>query len=190
MTDLAERRGMETEVYQPAEDSRLLLEASREHVAAEDLVLEVGTGSGYVAKALGDETEARVVGSDINPIACRQARDHGVEAVRADLVEPFRAGVFDVVLFNPPYLPENDLADRDDWMESALTGGETGRAVIEPFVDAVGRVLKPAGEVFLLVSSLSGIEAVEERARSAGFDVSAVAQDSFPFETLVVLLLQ
>lgn len=189
MTDLAERRGIETEVYQPAEDSQLLLEAAQDLVDEDDLVLEVGTGSGYVAMALGEATAARVVGSDINPIACRQARDHGVEAVRADLVEPFCDDAFDVVLFNPPYLPENDMAKREDWMESALTGGETGREVIEPFVETVGRVLREDGTVFLLASSLSGLDEIEAHAAEVGFETSTVVQERFPFETIVVLQL-
>lgn len=189
MTDLADRRGMETEVYQPAEDTQLLLDAAREHVESGDLVLEVGTGSGYVAAMLSEESGVRVVGSDLNPVACREARSHGVEAVRANLVEPFRDGRFDLVVFNPPYLPENDLAKREDWMEVALTGGETGREVIEPFVETVGRVLTPGGRVLLLVSTLSGVDAVIDAAEEAGFSTAEVAEENFPFETLFILRL-
>ena len=186
MTDLAERRGLETDVYQPAEDSQLLLEAVQDRVGEEDLILEVGTGSGYVAATLAEETATRVVGSDVNPNACRAARSHGVEVVVANLVEPFQDGVFDAVVFNPPYLPEHEAATREDWMEVALTGGETGRAVIEPFVETVGRVLAPGGSVFLLASSLSGLDEVETRARESGFAIEEIASDSFPFETIVV----
>lgn len=183
---LVERRGMETEVYQPAEDSALLLEAAEEHVSRGDMVLEVGTGSGYVAAELQHAHAIDVVGSDVNPVACRQARDQGVEAVRADLVAPFRAGVFDIVLFNPPYLPEHDFGAREDWMEVALTGGETGRAVIEPFLEDVGRVLAPGGRVLLLASSLSDLDEVEARAADAGFASEELRRETFPFETLVV----
>jgi len=187
MGDLADRRDVETEVYQPAEDSQLLLEAARERVTASDLVLEVGTGSGYVAAELAAETDARVVGSDRNPHACRAARARGVQTVRADLVGPFRDGGFDAVLFNPPYLPRVEAAEREDWMESALTGGEMGREVSERFVSAVGRVLAPGGTVWLVASTVSGVEELEARAREVGFDVAQVAEETFPFETLVVL---
>jgi len=105
MTDLADRRGAETEVYQPAEDSLLLAEAAVDDVDARARVLEVGTGSGYVAATVADETGASVVGSDLNPFACRQAFDRGVPVVRADLLSAFRDDAFDAVLFNPPYLP-------------------------------------------------------------------------------------
>lgn len=190
MDKLADRRGLETEVYQPAEDSRLLFEASVADISASDRVLEVGTGSGYVASALLEETDATVVGSDINPHACRQARERGVQTVQADLVSPFRDGTFDVVLFNPPYLPQVEAAERDDWMEEALTGGETGREVIEPFVQSVGRVLVAAGSVYLVVSTLTGVDEIRETSRNAGFTVETVREASFPFEKLLVLKLE
>lgn len=198
MTDLADRRDAGAEVYQPAEDSGLLADAAIADLrggtadpedAPVDLALEVGTGSGYVADRVADETGARVLGSDVNPHACAQARDRGVEAIRTDLVAPFRDGVFDAVLFNPPYLPTDPGDERDDWMAVALSGGEDGRAVVEPFLDAVARVLAPDGAVYLLVSSLAGVDAVVESAAAAGFSAIALRDESFPFETLTVVKL-
>ena len=189
MTDLAERRGVETEVYQPAEDSALLASVAEAVVESDDRVLEVGTGSGWVAEQVATETGADVVASDLNPHATRQARDRGIEAVRADLVSGFRDGAFDVVLFNPPYLPEDAAAARDDWMETALTGGEDGRAVVDPFVESVSRVLADDGYVLVLVSSLTGVDEVVELAGECGFSVVALREESYPFETLSVLKL-
>lgn len=205
MTDLAERRETETEVYQPAEDSNLLAEAAIEdlrnsrttphdqsadsHDQPAELALEVGTGSGYVAERVADETGMRVLGSDLNPHACAQARERGVEAVRADLVSPFRDQCFDAVLFNPPYLPTDPADERNDWMEVALSGGEDGRKVIEPFLRVVSRVLASKGAVYLLVSSLTGVDEVVELAAAEGFSAVALRDESFPFETLTVLKL-
>jgi release factor glutamine methyltransferase len=185
MTDLAERRDLD-QVYQPAEDSRLLAETAAERVGDGDLVLDVGTGSGYVASVAAD-AGADVVGADLNPLACREAREHGVPVIQANLTEPFRASVFDAVLFNPPYLPTPPEDERDDWMEYALSGGEDGRAVIEPFLDDVGRVLASDGRVLLLLSSLTGIEAVVEYAADRGLSATEVAAEKHAFERLVVL---
>jgi len=190
VTDLAERRDVETRVYGAAEDSHLLARAAVTRVESADLVLDVGTGSGYVGATVAETTGARVLGSDLNPHACRRARDSGIEAVRADLVEPFREGTFDWVLFNPPYLPTTDEEGRNDWMERALSGGESGREVVDPFLDTVRQVLAPGGAVLLLVSSLTGIDAVRDRARTNGLTTRVVSEESFPFERLVVLLLE
>ncbi len=186
--DLADRRGVETTVYGAAEDSQLLAEAAVGTVDSGQTVLDCGTGSGHVGVRVA-ECGARVIASDLNPHACRQARERGLEAVRADLIDPFEDGTFDAVLFNPPYLPTDPENEWDDWMEVALSGGESGRAVIEPFLDDVERVLAPDGIVLLLVSSLAGFETVIERAGKRGFDASVVAEESFPFETLSVVKL-
>jgi release factor glutamine methyltransferase len=183
-----EARRKRDRVYQPAEDSGLLATAAVEDAAATDCVLDVGTGSGYVASEIA-ETGAAVVGADRNPHACRQARENGIETVRTDLTAAFAHRTFDLVTFNPPYLPTTPDEKADDWMGMALSGGETGRAVIEPFLTDVGRVLAPGGRVLLLVSSLSGVETITERATEAGFDTETVATDSFPFEKLSVLRL-
>jgi release factor glutamine methyltransferase len=187
--DLAERRGLERDVYQPAEDSDLLARAAIAWVDGDERVLDVGTGSGYVADRVLEATGADVIAADLNPHACRQARERGLPAVRADLVAPFRDDAFDAVLFNPPYLPTDPDAEWDDRMERALSGGESGRAVVDPFVRSVGRVLAPGGAAYLLASSLTGIDEVSAFAREQGFGVEPVASESFPFETLAVLRL-
>lgn len=191
MTDsadsLAERRGMETKVYQPAEDSGLLADAAVEY--AKGRTLEVGTGSGWVAAKVQRETDCDVVASDVNPHACRSARERGLEVVRGDLTTPFQDGSVDTVLFNPPYLPTDPDHEWDDWMEQALSGGEDGRAFIEPFLEDVGRILAPGGRVLLLVSSLTGFDEVVALAERANFDVEEVRQESYPFEALSILRL-
>lgn len=189
MTDLAGRRGLDFDVYEPAEDSALLAGVVAEHVREDDRVLDVGTGSGYVARRVADGSGARVFGTDVNPKAVRRAREAGVEAVRADLAAPFREGSFDVVAFNPPYLPVDPAAEWDDWFEMALSGGESGRDVIERFVDDVGRVLARDGSAFLLASTLADVDAVVEYAGGRGFNAAAEADVAYPGETLTVLRL-
>lgn len=179
-------RGMPT-VYEAAEDSRLLAESVEGRIDSTDRVLEVGVGSGYVAGRVREESGARVVGCDINPDACEAARKEGIEAVRANLVDPFVADSFDVVLFNPPYLPTPPEQEWDDPLEHALSGGEDGRRLVRPFLADVGRVLRPDGRGYLLVSSLTDIDAVSTLAAEAGLSTREIAEESFPFERLVVL---
>lgn len=177
------------DVYEPAEDSRLLGDVVRDRIGPGDRVIDVGTGSGYVA-AIATDAGAKLVASDVNPHACRRTRERGIETVRADLVAPFKDDAFDAVLFNPPYLPTPPHHEWDDPLEAALSGGKTGRAVIEPFLETVGRVLRPDGTVLLVVSSLTGIDEVTATAAAQGLTVRETAADaSFPFETLVVLVI-
>jgi len=188
---LAERRGEDFSVYPASEDSALLAGAVTEDLVDADpgRVLDVGTGSGYVGARLAEATGAWVVGSDVNPEACRQARDRDLDAVRGDLVTPFRSGAFDVVVCNPPYLPAQDGVEWDDWFEVAVTGGETGREVVQRLLADLGRVLAPGGAAYLLVSTATGVDAVVEGALDRGFSVVALVDASFPGETLTVLKL-
>ena len=185
---LADRRDIER-VYQPAEDSKLLADATVEDVEPGDRALDVGTGSGYVAARMR-EAGADVVGTDLNPHACRQAADAEIPAVRTDLASAFRDGAFDVVAFNPPYLPTEPEREWGDWMERALSGGEDGRAAIDPFLDDLGRVLAPDGAAHLLVSSLTDPAVVRERIVANGLEAEEVASESHPFETLLVLRIE
>jgi len=173
-------------VYQPAEDSALLARTARERVGPGDRALDVGTGSGYVAAELS-AAGADAVGVDLSPLACREAADNGVPVVRGDLVAPFTDGVFDLVVFNPPYLPTPAEAEWDDWMEHALSGGEDGRRLVDPFLRSVPRVLAPGGAALLLVSSLTDPDAVRAYAREQGLDSECLASENHPYEELVVL---
>jgi release factor glutamine methyltransferase len=182
---LTEQRDVPT-VYEAAEDSYLLAETAIERIDG-GRVLEVGVGSGYVAGRVAAETDATVIGSDLNPEACSRARAEGIETVRGNLTAPFEADSFDAVLFNPPYLPTPPEAEWDDPLEQALSGGPDGRRVIRPFLADVGRTLRPAGRVYLLVSSLTDIEAVTDLADDAGLTAREAASEPFSFERLVVL---
>ncbi|MFC7076354.1 HemK2/MTQ2 family protein methyltransferase [Haloarcula halophila] len=182
---LADERGVES-VYQPAEDSALLARAAREAVEPGMRALDVGTGSGYVAAELA-EAGADAVGVDLSPLACRQARQNGVQTVRGDLVAPFQSLSFDLVVFNPPYLPTPSETEWDDWMEHALSGGEDGRRLVDPFLSSVGRVLETDGEVLLLVSSLTDPDAVLAFGGEHGLDGERLVSEKHPYEELVVL---
>jgi release factor glutamine methyltransferase len=176
---------MHDQVYQPEDDTFLLLRAALREVRPTDRVLEVGTGSGRVAVGIA-EMGARVVGTDINPHAVLAARSCGVEAVRTDLAVGL-AGPFDLIVFNPPYLPTAPDDRIDDWLEYALDGGPDGRQVIERFVRDLGRVLAPYGRLLLLVSSLTDLDAVREFLGSHGFISFVVDQERHEGETLYVL---
>jgi len=173
------------EVYPPAEDSSLLLRAALREIGETDRVLEVGTGSGYVAAGLSGRAAAVVV-TDINPHAAACARARGLAAVRTDLFAGL-SGPFDLILFNPPYLPTAPEERIDDWLEYALDGGPTGRVVIERFIADAGRVLAPFGRVLLLVSSLTGLDEVRDLFARAGFVSFVVDIEQLEGETLFVI---
>ncbi|QSZ66544.1 methyltransferase domain-containing protein [Methanofollis aquaemaris] len=178
-------RSPDDQVYQPAEDTFLLRDAALDEVRPDDRVLEVGCGSGTVIAALR-ERAAAVVATDINPHAVGAGQSLGVETVRTDLFAGLK-GPFDLVLFNPPYLPTLPEERIDDWLEYALDGGPTGRVTIERFAEEVGRVLAPYGRILLLISSLTGPDEVRQLFADLGYTVLLVAREEVEGEELLVL---
>jgi release factor glutamine methyltransferase len=172
------------QVYQPEADTFLLLSAAKAEVKPGDRVLEVGTGSGRIAAALVQDCD--IVATDINPHATFCARKEGLDVVRCDLFSGLR-GRFDLVLFNPPYLPTQAEEKIDDWLEYALDGGANGRKVIERFAASVGGVLAPGGRILILVSSLTGLSDVVELFAGCGFSAGVVRQQTVEDEELFVL---
>ncbi len=172
------------QVYQPEADTVLLLEAATHEVHSGETVLEIGTGSGYIASHVSEIT--RCYATDINPHACRTARMQGVEVIRTDLA----SGIchrFDVILFNPPYLPTSDGERMDDWLEYALDGGEDGRDAIRGFAEILAGIITPFGRALLLISECTGIDEVREIFGRQGFLTFIVAETITEGERLVVL---
>lgn len=117
-----------------------------------------------------------VIGTDINPHALLISSEAGVRVIRTDLVAGLRRA-FDLILFNPPYLPTIPGDRIDDWLEYALDGGETGREVISRFLDSAGSVIAPGGRILLLISSLTGKEETLQLIHLAGWDALPVAEE-------------
>ncbi|MDO9549829.1 MAG: class I SAM-dependent methyltransferase [Methanoregula sp.] len=173
-----------SQVYQPEADTYLLLDAAKNEVKSNDRVLEIGTGSGLISCEIAKVSE--VVATDINPHAARCAHRYGVEVVQSDLFAGIR-GLFDLILFNPPYLPTQPEERIDDWLEYALDGGKTGRVVIERFAGDVGRVLAPHGRILLLISSLTGLTEVSDLFSGYGYFPEIIMQKEIEDELLYVL---
>ncbi|WAI00706.1 HemK2/MTQ2 family protein methyltransferase [Methanogenium organophilum] len=171
------------QVYQPEADTYLLLSSVQHEIRDTDLVLEVGTGSGIIAQSCSEH--ARCVATDVNPHACKMAHYMGVEVVRTDLYTGLK-GPFDLIIFNPPYLPTQENERINDWLEYALDGGRDGRAVIHRFASGLHRILHPYGRALLLVSSLTGIEETRKLFAEEGFLSFIVAEETTEGERLVV----
>ena len=176
------------DVYEPSEDTDLLVRVLRErepHLAGQRAV-DVGTGSGAVAAAMV-VLGARVVAVDVSPHAVAVARENvpGADVVRGDLTRALR-GPFDVVAFNAPYLPSEPEERLAGWIDRAFHGGEGGIEVSERFVADLARVLAPQGRAYLVVSSRAHLDRLADAARAAGFAHEKVASTRWFFEEVAV----
>jgi release factor glutamine methyltransferase len=175
------------EVYQPAEDTFLLLRAALSEAGPADRVLEIGCASGFISLELVPLV-ARLLATDINPHAVRAARARGIEVIRADLFGGIK-GKFDLILFNAPYLPTQPEERTGKWIDYALDGGESGRQTVDRFIKDLAGHLRPGGRALLLISSLTGLSEVQGTAVAAGLTAEVVAEEGCFFERLYVLRL-
>lgn len=238
------------QVYEPAEDSFLLLDTlsspsetafltqrfttannttaeahhdkknNNNNTTPAPLVVEVGTGSGVVigfvnahARALFGTTAVLTAGVDVNGFACaatqatvaKAAADAGagpssgcfLGALRGDLLAPLGAGQVDVLIFNPPYVPTEELPaqdhehllagpgddaagtssssgsssarfERDSYLLSlSYAGGRDGMEVTDRLIEALPRALSGRGCAYILLCA--GNKPDEVKARIAAF---------------------
>lgn len=159
-------RGDFSEVYEPAQDSFLLIDALEKD--AEKLrrmspcvCLEVGSGSGVVSAFLASLVgpAALYLCTDVNPAAAqctaKTASCNGVslQPVITDLVEgllPQLTGKVDVLLFNPPYVVTPSEEVGKTGIEAAWAGGTRGREVIDRFLPIVSKLLSSKGVFYLI----------------------------------------
>lgn len=181
---------LHADVYRPGDDTLLLAKAVHAEVRRGDRFLEVGCGTGYVS-LVAARAGAEVACTDANPhavaLARHNARQNGLrlEAAEGDLLAGL-AGPFDVVAFNPPYLPTAP----DDYVPGPLNlafdGGPDGNAVVLRFAEQVGR-LRPLPRCVLVVhSSLSDPAPLQRALGRFGYAADAALEEAHAFERLTV----
>jgi HemK-related putative methylase len=168
--------------YLPAEDTDLLREALEPFSG--DSCLEIGFGSGAVLGSASGRFRL-AVGTDV--VALEEARlaiRAHVQLVLADTATCFRDRVFDVVFFNPPYLPSETIEDE------AVDGGPTGVEVPISFLEESLRVLREGGVIVALLSTEGDMGSFLARCRDLGLAVERVAQKGLFYETLSVFAMR
>jgi len=168
--------------YLPAEDTDLLREALERFSG--DSCLEIGFGSGAVLASASRRFRLSV-GTDVVSLEeARLAMGAHVQLVMADMATCFRDGVFDVVFFNPPYLPSGTIEDE------AVDGGPTGVEVPVSFLEEGLRVLREAGVIVALLSTEGDVGSFLAHCSSLGLQVEPIAEKRLFYETLSVFRIQ
>ena len=183
ITGVREFWGLEFEVTRdvliPRPETELIVEAALGLVNKPLRIADVGTGSGCLAVSLATEFPlANVVASDSSDAALRVARRnavrHAVESritfARAHLLETL-PGPFDLIVSNPPYVPDGEPLPRDvaDYEPpSALFAGPDGLDVLRALIPGAIALLAERG-AFIVEFGFGQAEGVEALAREAGW---------------------
>lgn len=168
-------------IYEPAEDSFLLQKHVKKYAYGK--VLDMGAGSGIQALTALEKTKD-VVAVDIDPSAVKLLKEKGIKAKVSDLFSNVK-GKFDLIIFNPPYLPEDKREPKDSALTTA--GGKRGYETIEKFLKQAKDFLKKDGKILMVCSSLTGN--VEELFKKYGYSFRKLDEEKFFFEKIYVYLL-
>jgi len=177
------------DVYNPSDDSYLLLKVVE--LSPDGSLLEVGTGTGLVAVHAA-KLGAKVTAVDINPHAVDCAKRNAarnnvrLEVVHGDLFDKI-PGSFDVIAFNPPYLPGEPTSTT--WIEKAWSGGEEGSEVAVRFLRDAWRHLNPGGRIYMILSSVGGFMSVL-KATKERYDAEMLIEQRMFFESIFAYKLE
>lgn len=165
-------------VYEPAEDSFLLLDSLEKDQSyllerfnnKLSVVCELGPGSGIITTFMMQNNiptnNSIYFALDINPWALEATLDTSkrnsceksyLETIQSNLTSSIRHNEIDILVFNPPYVPAEsipdiptDRNDIDTWLDLALVGGEDGMKITQLVLDQLDTILSVNGVAYIL----------------------------------------
>lgn len=203
---------LDLHVYEPAEDSFLLLDCLeedqkylRKNLARKlPVVCEIGSGSGIVIAFIRQHLYpwGIYIATDINPHACRAAlatleknssQCHSYDACLMDCTTAIRYQNIDLLVFNPPYVPAEtvpshpDAPGDDAWLDLALLGGYDGMEVTWRVLKSLGSILAPSGIAYVLFCARNRPLEVCSYMREHGWNADEIVTRKAGWEVLTVV---
>jgi len=165
-------------MYVPSDDTFLLADCIKQYRGR--WALEIGVGSGVLLHLL-EKNFPNVAGSDIDLRALQHCRGRsGTMLACCDAASAF-AGRFDLIVSNPPYLPDDRIRD------TAVHGGPAGIEATIHFVRSALPLLARGGRMLLVVSSLADSSALDQLVGEKKMSKKVVREKRVFYETLSVV---
>jgi release factor glutamine methyltransferase len=190
-------------LYLPSDDSLLLADCLKEYHGK--TALDVGFGSGIIAETLCRNFEY-VVGCDIlfdsleshKELGFRYLKTdnigskycNGFDLVCTDVSSAFRDDIFDLVVSNPPYLPDDYGYEGKRIKDRTIYGGATGIELTLWMVKTCIPSLRSEGSLVTIVSSLSDLSQLHQQTSRLDLNMRKKAEKKMFFETISVIELK
>lgn len=169
-------------MYEPAEDSYLLTRVIPRYVKGKSF-LDMGTGSGIQAETAQKAGAASIVAVDIDKEVQNHIMQKNILFIRSNLFTHVK-GRFDVIAFNPPYLPRDEREDKKS--QRVTTGGKKGDEIICRFLRTLPVHMAQGGVCLLLLSSLTPRERINALLEKKRLCSRVVAKQPLFMESLEV----
>ena len=168
-------------MYLPSDDSIFLSDTVSLYHGR--VALEVGTSSGIILKELSKNFRI-VIGTDIDFNSLKHL--HTVlkndRLICCDAASAIHNVKFDLVVTNPPYLPNNPKH-----MDKTIDGGPTGIEVSIHIVESVLDKLSEKGKILMVVSSLSEKKKLENFIFEKNLVMKQLSQKDLFYESLEII---
>ena len=169
-------------IYKPAEDSYLLQFILKKYVKNKS-VLDMGSGLGILVESALKNGAKSILAADINSESIKILKSKNISAIKSNLFSQIKSK-FDIIIFNPPYLPEDKREDKES--QVATTGGKKGDEIILKFLKQAKNHLNKNGKILLLLSSLTPKKRIIILLKKLNFNYKIIAKQNFFFEQLEV----
>jgi len=190
------------QVYEPAEDSFLLLDALEMELDKiirlnPQVCVEVGSGSGIISTALSLKLPySYFIVTDVNVSACKvtlataacnKTRLEVINTRTLSGLMPRLCDKVDVLLCNPPYVATEEQETGHDDIKASWAGGDLGMSVTNEVVDLLRLLLSQNGVAYIVLEQCNKPQKVEEYVRSLGLNFETVITRRAGIELLSVV---
>ena len=205
-------------VYPPSDDTYLIIDYFKKNINENFFdglplepirkILDMGTGTGIIALFLLElkknfsKFTSNIYASDISDAAIRCATlnerannyKNNINFIKSDLFGNFPSNLqhsFDIIVFNPPYLPSISYKEKDiirSRSDSNWEGGEQGIEVFLEFIRQVKKFLNPEQKyyIYYISSSTADLNQLNEELETRGFLNSILAKKHMFFEDIML----
>ena len=144
----------------PRYETEEVLHACLPFINKNSRVLDLCCGSGYLGLSIKHKTNADVVLSDMDDEAILQTQENAqlnnlhVQVIKSDLFDNIQ-GKFDLIVSNPPYIPDDHVLDESVVKHEpkiALFGGKDGNDFYKKIIAQAPNFLTPQGVLVLEIS--------------------------------------
>jgi release factor glutamine methyltransferase len=177
-------------MYAPSDDTFLLADCIRQYNGRR--ALEIGVGSGLLLDIL-EKNFTYVAGSDIDLQAlqyCKQQKrsSANILLVCCDAGSAFGIGKFDLIVSNPPYLPNNDDDNNNiNILDPTVHGGPTGIEATVHFINSALPLLAGDGKLLIVISSFANSSALDKVVLENNMHKKIVKEKRLFYETLSIV---